>query len=139
MIRNILAILAGLFTWGVVATVLDVVLRRVIPGYAAAEPQLHFTLGMMLARLALPGALSSVAAGFVSSLIGRGHRIAVAALAMVLLAVFLPTHYRLWTSFPAWFHLTFLGSLLVMPWLGAGVARRVAAGRLDQGLPRAAA
>jgi hypothetical protein len=94
-------------------------LRLALPGYTAAEPQLHFTLGMMIARLALPGAVPSVCAGFVSAWISRGDRRVIAALTIILLVAFLPAHYHLWSRFPVWYHLSFLGSLLLLPALGA--------------------
>lgn len=119
MMRGAGAVLVGLIAWAVIATALDVLLRIVLPGYAAAEPQFNFTLGMMVARLALPGAVPSVCAGFVSAWIARSDRRAIVALILILLATFLPAHYRLWEKFPLWYHLTFLGSLIVLPVLGA--------------------
>ena len=117
MIRGVIAVVAGLVVWFICATAVDILVRFTLPGYAAAEPQLQFTLGMMIARLALPGAIPSIAAGFASALISRGNRRVTAALAIILMVVFLPVHYHLWTKFPLWYHLTFLGSLLT--WLGA--------------------
>ena len=124
MIRASIAVIIGLIVWVICATALDIPLRFVLPGYAAAEPQLQFTLPMMIARLALPGAVPSVAAGFASAWISRGNRRAVAALAIVLLAVFLPTHYYVWTKLPVWYHVTFLGSLPLLTWLGARLQAR---------------
>jgi hypothetical protein len=74
---------------------------------------------MMVARLALPGAIPSIGAGFASAWIARGDRRVVAALAIILLALFLPAHYRLWAQFPVWYHLAFLGSLILLTLLGA--------------------
>ncbi len=119
MIRASAAVFFGMIVWAVCATGLDMLLRLALPGYAAAEPHLHFTLGMMIARLALPGAIPSVAAGFITGWIGRGDRRSVAVLAIVLVAVFLPAHYRLWTQFPPWYHFTFFGSLVLLTFLGA--------------------
>ncbi len=119
MIRATIAVAVGLIVWVIIANALDVLLRAVLPGYAAAEPHLHFTLEMMVARLALPGAIPSVAAGFASAWIARGDRRVVAVLVIILVALFLPTHYRLWALFPVWYHLTFLGSLVLLTLLGA--------------------
>lgn len=118
-IRALLAVVAGLVVWAVAATAFNMLLRLALPGYTAAEPQLHFTLGMMIARLALPGAVPSVCAGFVSAWISRGDRRVIAALTIILLVAFLPAHYHLWSRFPVWYHLSFLGSLLLLPALGA--------------------
>jgi hypothetical protein len=120
MIRATVAVAAGLIVWVILATALDLLLRAVLPGYAAAEPHLQFTLQMMVARLALPGAIPSIGAGFASAWIARGDRRVAAALVVILLALFVPTHYRLWAQFPVWYHLTFLfGSLMLLTLLGA--------------------
>ena len=119
MMRGSIAVVAGLITWVVIATGLDVLLRIALPGYAASEPQFNFTLSMMIARLALPGAVPSVGAGFVSAWIARSDRRVIVVLIIILLAIFLPAHYRLWEKFPLWYHLTFLGSLILLTLLGA--------------------
>jgi len=119
MIRAGVAVIVGLVVWFICATILDILLRFTLAGYAAAEPQLQLTLGMMIARLALPGAIPSIAAGFASAWISRGNRRVTAALVIVLVVVFLPAHYHLWAKFPLWYHLTFFGSLLLLAWLGA--------------------
>ena len=125
MIRASLAVIFGLVVWVICATALDIPLRFALPGYGAAEPQLQFTLPMMIARLALPGAVPSLAAGFASAWISRGNCRAIAALAIVLLAIFLPTHYHVWTKLPLWYHLIFLGSLPLLTWLGAKLHARL--------------
>jgi len=119
MIRTAIAVVVGVIVWVVVATALNLLLRAALPGYTAAEHEMHFTLGMMLARLALPGGVPSVCAGFVGAWIARGNRWVSTLLIIILLAVFLPAHYNLWTKFPLWYHLTFLGSLILLPLLGA--------------------
>lgn len=126
MIRAIAAVLLGLLVWGLCATGLDVLLRFVLTGYEAAEPQMQFTAGMMIARLALPGGLPSIAAGFSSAWISKQNGRVILALIIILLAVFLPTHYQLWAKFPLWYHVTFLGSLILLPWLGAKLKAQLA-------------
>lgn len=118
MLRTILAVVGGLATWTVVATACNLVMRRAWPGYAEVEAAMGFTPAMMLARLLL-GALASLGAGLVGAWISRGQRRAVVALTVVLLAVFIPVHYRLWEKFPLWYHLAFLLSLAVLPALGS--------------------
>jgi hypothetical protein len=119
VIRSSIAVIVGLLVWGICATCLNLLLRFALPGYAAAEPQMQFTTGMMLARLALPGAIPSVAAGFSSAWISPRSGRAIAVLVVLLLLIFLPTHYYLWAKFPVWYHVTFLGSLILLTWLGA--------------------
>jgi|HubBroStandDraft_6_1064221.scaffolds.fasta_scaffold789033_2 hypothetical protein len=119
MIRSTVAVIVGLFVWAICATGLDLLLRQVLSGYGAAEPQMQFTTGMMIARLAFPGGIPSVAAGFATSWIARGNGRVVLVLGIILLAAFIPAHYQLWAKFPLWYHLTFLGSLIFLPWFGA--------------------
>jgi hypothetical protein len=64
MLRSILAGASGLLVWALVISVLNLALRAGIEGYGVAEHALNFTLGMMLARLAIAAA-SSVLAGAV--------------------------------------------------------------------------
>lgn len=78
---------------------------------------MNFTLTMLLLRLLL-GAVSSFGAGFVAAWIAQ-RNVAVRILAGVLLVLFLPVHYTLWDKFPAWYHVTFLLSLVLATLLGA--------------------
>jgi len=117
MKRSILACLAGLLTWIVVVTVIDRVLRLSLPNYAAAEKTLQFTLGMKWARL-LMAIVTSVAAGAVTGWISRCGRWAPLIVGSVVLAMFLPAHIAIWSKFPAWYHLTFL--LTIIPAVLAG-------------------
>jgi hypothetical protein len=128
MLRAILSVIAGVVTWMVIATAGNLALRLAWPGYAQAEPTMAFTLPMLLARLAL-GAVASIGAGYVGAWISRGSRAAVGVLAAILLIFFLPVHYRLWDTFPSWYHATFLISLLVLT-LAGGTLRGLGVRRL---------
>jgi hypothetical protein len=129
MKRAILAFLAGLVTWLLAVSVLDRGLRIALAGYAVAEPKMTFTLGMMAARLTI-AALTSVIAGAVAGWISpRGVRVAWV-MGAVLLAVFLPEHVRLWNTFPVWYHLTFLVTLVPLLVLGSWLTRTRTSGRL---------
>jgi hypothetical protein len=123
MIRSILAVLAGVLTWIIVATVGDMLLRMALPGYRAAELSMTFTLSMMVARLGL-GVASSLAAGLVCSAIARGRIGPVYACAALVFLSFLPVHYNLWHTFPLWYHLFFLATLAPLIVLGALWHRR---------------
>lgn len=118
IIKTIGAVLAGLLTWIVVATILNLLLRASWPHYHEAETAFTFTLGMKLGRLTL-GALSSLGSGFVAAWITKGQTAAAKATGIVLLALFIPNHYLLWDKFPVWYHLTFLISLFPLTLLGA--------------------
>ncbi len=133
MKRTLLAIFTALVSWVVVVSLLNLILRQGIAGYAAAEPAFSFTLGMLLARLAI-AATSSLAAGAVAARIAPGDTRAPWLCGIILLVVFLPEHVKLWHSFPVWYHLTFLVTLVPLVLLGAHLARPALAQ-----VPRAAA
>jgi len=121
--KTIGAAIAALVTWFFVATVLNLALRASWPHYHEAEIAFNFTLAMKLARLVL-GAISSLGAGFVGAWIGNDRMKAATLTGIVLLGLFIPGHYLLWSKFPIWYHLTFLASLLPLTLLGAALYRR---------------
>jgi hypothetical protein len=116
--KTVTAVIVGLATWILVATIVNFPLRAWWPHYHEAETAFNFTLGMKLVRLAL-GALASVCSGFVAAWIANGRRTAATALGILLLVLFIPNHYLLWEKFPVWYHLTFLVSLFPLTLLGA--------------------
>lgn len=118
MIRNIGAVIAGLVAWVVIGTILDRGMRVFWPDYAAAVPPMVFTLPMMFARLT-EGAVTTTAAGFANRLIARTSLWPAVIQGVVILLLFLPAHYKLWHNFPVWYHLTFLGYLIPLTFLGA--------------------
>jgi len=122
MKRSILAVVAGLVVWMLVATLLNRGLRAGLPGYALAEPALTFTLGMKVARLIL-GALASLAAGAAAGLVAPAKMAPRWVLGAIILALFIPVHIQLWAKFPVWYHLVFLGTLLPLVMLGAALPR----------------
>ena len=121
MKRCILACLAGLFTWMVVITVINRVLRLSLPNYTAAEHTLQFTLGMKWARL-LMAIVTSVAAGAVTAWISGSTRWAPLIVGGVVLAMFVPVHIAMWSKFPVWYHLTFLLTIVPAALLGGLLA-----------------
>lgn len=122
MKRAILAFAAGVVLWVVVISVLNVALRLFVGGYAAAEPTMSFTLGMLLARLAI-AALASIIAGGVAGWIAPASARAPVLLGVILLLAFLPIHARLWSLFPFWYHLVFLVTLIPLVVLGSRLTR----------------
>lgn len=120
MRRAVLGVIAGLVTWGAVATLLDIGLRFALPGYRAAEPLLAFTLTMKVARLLL-GAASSLAAGVVTRLVAPASKLAPWIVGGITLAVFLPGHIQIWSRLPVWYHLIFLTTLLPLVVIGAEI------------------
>jgi hypothetical protein len=125
MWRQVIAFACGLVTWVLVASALNRLLRSGMPGYAAAEPVMAFTLSMQCARLAL-GALASVSAGYVLVRVApSGHRVPLV-LGATLLAMFVPVHYNLWNKFPVWYHLLFLLTIVPLVLAGARIGTRTA-------------
>ena len=118
--KQILGVIVGLMAWFVAVAVAGVLLRSLWPEYVAASGDLSFTLPMKLTRLSI-GALTTLAAGAVSAFIGRSNWTAVATGALLLL-IFIPDHIRLWNTFPVWYHLTFLSSLVPLAVVGGRMA-----------------
>jgi hypothetical protein len=120
MRRKVIAFAIALIAWVLVASLLNRLLRIGLPGYAAAEPAMGFTLSMLWARLTL-GALASVGAGCVlARLAPNGGRLPVI-FGALLLAAFLPVHYNLWNKFPVWYHLIFLLTIVPLVMTGAQI------------------
>ncbi|HEV8407183.1 MAG TPA: hypothetical protein VGQ34_04540, partial [Sphingomicrobium sp.] len=126
MLRSVGGIVAGLVAWAVVITLLNFGLRAAIPGYHAAEATLQFTMAMKIGRLT-EAALTSLAAGAVISLIAPSKKWTPWVTGLIILAMFLPEHLKLWTMFPLWYHLSFLVPLVPLVALGFFLARSAAA------------
>jgi hypothetical protein len=118
MKRSIHACLAGLLTWAVVVTVINRVLRLSLPNYTAAEHTLQFTLGIKLARLVM-AIVTSLVAGAVTRWISPSSRWPPLVVGTVVLAMFAPWHIANWSKFPAWYHLTFLLTIIPAVLVGA--------------------
>jgi len=127
MKRSILAFAVALVLWILVLSLLNRGLRLLIAGYAAAEPGMGFTPGMLAARLTI-GALTSFIAGAVAGWIAPASPRMPLLLGATLLAAFIPVHVRLWSLFPFWYHLVFLVTLIPLVVLGARVARAAVSG-----------
>ncbi|MBA3896570.1 MAG: hypothetical protein H0X36_05450 [Sphingomonadaceae bacterium] len=134
MWRTVLAVIGGLVAWTLIATLLDIGLRRVLPGYAQAEPALAFTLGMKIARLSL-AVVTSLAAGAVVRAIAPASKLAPWIVGLVMLAFFLPAHIQIGARLPMWYHLFFLITLAPLVKLGAQLPLRRPAGSQDGTLP----
>ena len=116
MLRLIGGAIAGIAAWVVVVTVLNLCLRHGWHDYAVVEKAMTFTLPMMVARLSM-SAVGSLVGGFAAALVGR--RIwAPLVSGTILMLLFLPVHYAIWSKFPIWYHLTFFVSLPLLSGLG---------------------
>ena len=122
MKRPILAFAVGLVVWVLVFSVLNRALRVVVLGYAAAEPTMSFTLGMLTARLVI-AALTSIIAGAVAAWLAPSSPSVPVLLGSALLVAFILIHVRLWSLFPFWYHLVFLATLIPLVVLGSWLTR----------------
>jgi hypothetical protein len=128
MWRAIASITAALVAWIIIATLLNFILRAALPGYHGAEATLQFTLAMKIGRLTI-AALTSIASGAVARMIAPSKPWTVWAVGLILLALFVPEHARIWSKFPFWYHLTFLLTLAPLVALGG----ELVSGRNRQG------
>ena len=112
--------------WFAVATLGNLLVRVLMPGYVAVETAMAFTVPMLLARLAV-GALASILAGLVCAQIAGRSRKATYVLALIMLIFFLPVHYALLARFPVWYHVAFLGTLAPLV-IAGGALRGATAG-----------
>ena len=121
MLRSIIAVIAAIVAWFLVATLGNFILRAALPGYTESEPAMTFTLPMMIGRLLL-GLVSSLVAGYSCAVLAR-NKMAPKVAAAILLLLFLPVHYMLWDKFPIWYHLFFLITLAPTILIGAAFKR----------------
>lgn len=129
MSRKIAAVVAGLFAWLAVVTVAGLIMRLSWPAYARVAASMTFTLKMLIARLSI-GAMATVVMGLVTAAIVPQSLITRLLPGVLLVVAFVPEHIRLWQTFPVWYHLTFLLSLIPLTYVGglgakAGARREV--------------
>ncbi len=123
MLRTLLGIVVGCVAWFAIGAIGFFLLRAAWPDYVRAEPEMTFTLGMQLARLAV-GVACSVGAGWLAALVARGNGAPAWWLGILLVLFFIPFHYSLWNRFPVWYHLFFLLTLAPLVGFGGYLARR---------------
>jgi hypothetical protein len=121
--RDIGAIVAGLASWWLVAAVGYWLLAAVSEDYALAEPSADFTGPMLLARL-LVGIVCSIVAGALCGGIAGPDSVAPAIVGGLMLILLVPIQYAVWTDFPNWYHVVFLGHVVPVIWRSAKVASR---------------
>ena len=130
MLRSIAAVLLGFVAWFVAATAGNWLIRTLLPGYTEVEAAMTFTLPMLLARLAL-GIVSSLCAGAACAAAAGASDRPVKVFAGIIVLMFLPVHYRLWATFPAWYHIVFIASLAPAVLAGGALLKRLTASRSD--------
>lgn len=122
MLRIALAVIAAYAAWSLVWVGLGHAAFALVPG-ALDEQQrvvsLPITLGLLVVSFAC-----SLLSGYLSSLIARGRRAATITTAALLLLTGIGVQSAAWGSWPVWFHAVFLGAILPLNWVGAGLRRR---------------
>jgi hypothetical protein len=123
--KSVLGVVAGLVAWIAIIAVAGVIMRSTWPAYASVADAMTFTLPMMLARLSI-GALATLVAGWVTTAISPQSMFVRLLPGLILLVAFIPQHITLWNTFPIWYHLTFLLSLVPLTYLGgrAGIGNQ---------------
>jgi hypothetical protein len=122
MRRILLGLVAGFVIWISIGAFGFYLLRLFWHDYAAAEPDMNFSLPMQLARLAI-GVACSIGGGWIAALAAKRNPKAAWTLGVLLLLLFIPVHYGLWNKFPIWFHLAFLLTLVPITGFSARLAR----------------
>jgi hypothetical protein len=120
--RDIGAIVGGLASWWLVAAVGYWLLSAVSTDYALAEPTADFTAAMLFARL-LVGIVCSIVAGAICGAIAGSDSVAPAIVGGLMLILLVPIQYAVWTDFPNWYHVVFLGSVVPVVWRSAKLAQ----------------
>ncbi len=113
MQRAILAVIAGIVTWVVLAVGIDAGMSHFWPAYVVAKHTEIFNLDMMLARLT-ESTVALVVAAVVAARVAPASRLAPWAMGIVMLLIFIPVHYMVWDKFPIWYHAYFLSSLVLV-------------------------
>jgi len=124
MWRIILGAIAGLLAWILLVTITGLIMRASWPEYAAVADSMAFTLPMLIARLVI-SAVTLLAAARLTTVIAPRAMAATVLLGAVLLVAFIPVHINLWDRFPAWYHLTFLLTLIPLSVLGGRIGRDI--------------
>ncbi len=123
--KSLIGVVAGLAVWIAIVAVAGLIVRSSWPAYARVADAMTFTLPMMLVRLSI-GALATLAAGWVTTAIAPQPVLVRVIPGLLLLVAFIPQHISLWNTFPVWYHLTFLFSLVPLTYLGGATRRQLA-------------
>ena len=127
MIRSVLGIIAGFFSWAIVWFGSEKILSAIWPAFgvhqaefqAAIENGGQFTANstILLIHIAL-GSVVSVISGFLAALIARENKRAPLILGFVLLAFGLLKAVMSWPYVPLWYQVIFTAILLPMTIVG---------------------
>ena len=127
MKRTVFAVIGGLVAWTLIVSLINRGIRFALPGYTEAEPDMAFTLPVMVARLAM-AAVTSVATGAIIRAIAPASKPAPWIVGLLIAALFLPVHIQIWARLPVWYHLFFLITLAPLMVFGAWLHARRSGG-----------
>jgi hypothetical protein len=127
MARKILGVIAGLIAWLIIVLAAGAIMRVSWPAYASVADLMTFTLPMLIARLAI-STVATLVAGLVTASIITRPLLATLMPGVLLLVGFVPQHVALWDTFPVWYHLTFLLSLVPLTYAGGKMSGLVVGG-----------
>ena len=133
MKRTVFAVIGGVIAWTLIVSLINRGIRFALPGYMEAEPELAFTLPMMIARLVM-AAVTSLIAGVIVRAIAPLSKPAPWIVGLSILALFLPVHVQIWSRLPVWYHLAFLIPLAPLVVLGARLRARPAENAAGAGI-----
>ncbi|MGD2133085.1 MAG: hypothetical protein PVI23_09855 [Maricaulaceae bacterium] len=120
MIRLAIGVVAGFVAFGVIIVLTTFIVGAAWPELANVEDPLDYTNPMRFFRLGI-GAAATLVGGAAAGLVSRRGRLAGLVLGVVFVIGFVPVHISLWTSFPVWYHATFLIYLIPLSLAGAAM------------------
>lgn len=124
MARHFAAVVAGVVFFALFVSLINRGAMMVWPAYGEAFPTNNFTPGMMILRLCM-GAGALIGSGYLVAAIARAKPLAVTIAAGVLLLLGGAVHLNepIWSSFPLWYHIAFIGSIVPAVLIGARLRR----------------
>jgi hypothetical protein len=122
--KAVVAVAAGLAAFIAVIAVAGLIMRSTWPTYVRVADAMTFTLPMLFARLSI-AAVAMLAAGWATAAIAPRSLLVRLLPGLLLLVAFIPQHIALWNTFPVWYHLTFLVSLVPLTYLGGRIGSPV--------------
>ena len=122
VVRFVLGLAAGCVIAVAIAGAGLLAARALWLAYAVAEPHKHYTLAMLLARLAV-GALSVAGAACGATAVVGDKGQAAWWLGGLFVVISLPNHLYpgyVWNDYPVWYHLVYLSYLVPVAGLAGG-------------------
>ncbi|WP_017663942.1 hypothetical protein [Porphyrobacter sp. AAP82] len=124
MRRLLAAVVAGVVFFALFVSLINRGAMLVWPAYGEAFPTNSFSSGMMILRLCM-GAAALLGSGYLVAAISRVKHLAAIIAAGVLLLLGGTVHLNepIWSSFPLWYHIAFIGSIVPAVLIGARLRR----------------